>query len=102
MELGSKRKILLLTLTACIAFAIFFSETLAAAELDHDCIGEEHGCLICLQIEAINNFLKTLKIAGIIVFFAGYLVFSAQTFQRHMGFITYLYSPVALKIRLNT
>ena len=63
MEICQKRGILLLVPAVCIGFSTFFSETTIYSGHDHDCIGE--GCPICLQIEAANNFLNTLKLASI-------------------------------------
>jgi hypothetical protein len=99
MELYSKTKIVFLTLTVCIVFSFFFTETLAASSLDHDCTGE--GCPFCMEIEIANNFLKTLKLAGIILFFALFLMFPARTLY-NTELSPCLYSPITLKIRFNS
>ena len=102
MTLCPKRTILLPALAFCVVFSIFSAETLNAANLDHDCIGEANDCRICLQIEAANCFLKTFGLAGIVLFFAARLMFPAQTPQKDTGFNFYPLSPIALKVRFNT
>jgi hypothetical protein len=98
MELYSKRKILLLIPAVCIAFSVVFVETMTAAE--HDCTGE--GCPVCLQIEAAQYFLKTLKLAGIGLFLAVCLVFSVQIHKKYAFSTPYSLSPVLLKDRFNS
>jgi len=99
MELCLNRKTMLLVPAACIAFSVVFTETLTAAEHDHDCTGE--GCPVCLQIEAAKCFLKNLRQAVLGLFFSLCLVFSAQIHKKYAYFIPLL-SPVALKVRFNS
>jgi len=99
MEPQSKNKIMLLIPAACIAFSVVFTETLTAAEHDHDCTGED--CPICLQIEAAKCFLKNLKQAVIGLFLTFCLLFSVKIRKEYACFIPFL-SPVALKVRFNT
>jgi len=99
MELCLNKKNLLLIPAACIAFSVVFTETLTAAEHDHDCTGED--CPVCLQIEAAKCFLRNLKLAVIGLFFAVCLEFSVQIHIKHAYFIPLL-SPVALKVRFNS
>jgi hypothetical protein len=98
MELGFKNKIILV-LSACIAFTVVFAEPLIADGHDHNCIGE--GCPVCLQIEAAKCFLKTLKLAGIGLFFAPHSLLSVQAAQKN-NYIAHSLSPVLLKVRFNS
>jgi hypothetical protein len=99
MELCLNKKNLLLIPAACIAFSVVFTETLIAAEHDHDCTGE--GCSVCLQIETAKCFLKNLKLTVISLFFSICLLFSVQIRIKYVFFIPLL-SPVALKVRFNS
>jgi hypothetical protein len=99
MELQRKRKILILALAACVFFSVAFTETLAAASIDHVCI--EH-CYICLKIEAVEIFLTTLKIAFIGFHTAVFLLFIFQIIHKSTKLITYNLLPVTLKVRNNS
>jgi hypothetical protein len=99
MELCQKKKMLLLVPAVCISFSVFFSETLISAGHDHGCIGE--GCPVCLQVEAADNFLKTMKLAGICFFLTACFVFFAYSAKRHAGFNFCPLSLFGLKIRFN-
>jgi hypothetical protein len=99
MELCLKRKIPLLVLAACIFFAAAFTEILSADTHDHDCIGPD--CSICLIIKAGQNFLKTLKFTGFLLF-AAFLTLLAHVFKRYIGLNAYPLSPVTLKVRFNS
>jgi len=95
-----KRKILLLVLAACIVFSVVSAETLIADEHDHICTG--HSCHVCLQIEIVKCFLRTLNLAGFIFLFAGFLTFFAKVQYTYNKFFYYMLSPVALKVRFNS
>jgi hypothetical protein len=99
MELRSKNKTLLFFLAVCIAFSVVFAETMIAAEYNHDCT--EKDCPVCLQIEAAQYFLKTLKFAGIGLFLAVFLAFSVQI-RKKLAYFTPFLSPVTLKVRFNS
>jgi len=99
MELCLNRKTMLLIPAACIAFSVVFSETLTAAQHDHDCTGE--GCPVCLQIEAAKCFLKNLKQAVIGLFLTFCCVFQVQVYRK-LAYLILLLSPVALKVRFNS
>ena len=100
METGPKRKTLLFALALCIVLPVIFAETLAAASLDHDCIMEE-SCRLCLYIESAHHFLKALKpAAGNIVYDTANGMFPFP--EACTGCANCPYSPIALKVRLNT
>jgi hypothetical protein len=100
MELCPKRKVLFLALAVCMIFSLVFAELVLADAHDHDCIGE--GCPVCLQIEAANNFFKSLKLAGLLYFLAVCAFFLFQTPPRNTEFAIYIHSPIDLKVRFNS
>ena len=89
---------LFLALAACMAFSVVFTGNLAAGDLDHDCIGE--NCPICLAIKAGQNFLKTLKFAGFLLFTV-FLTLFAHISKKHIVNACPL-SPITLKVRFNS
>jgi len=91
---------LLLVPAVCISFSIFFSETLICSGHDHDCTGE--GCPICLQIETANNFLNTMKLAGIYFLLLACIVFFTYTLKSSARFNIYFLSLIGLKVRFNS
>jgi len=99
MELCQKKKILLLVPAVCMGFSIFYSEMLISSCHDHDCIGE--GCPVCLQIETADNFLNTMKLAGIFFFLTACFIFFAYFLKRRVGFRRYSLSLFGLKVRFN-
>jgi len=100
MELYSKRKIHLLIPSVYAAFSAILSVILTASKYDHDCTGED--CPICMQIEAAQSFLKTLKFAVINLVLAVCFLFHTQTGLKYAASITYHFSPIELKVRFNS
>ena len=90
---------LFLALAMCIAFSVVFAENLAAGNSDHDCRGVD--CPVCLVIKAEQNFLKTLKFTGFLLF-AAFLTLFAPIFKRYTGLNPDPLSPVTLKVRFNS
>jgi hypothetical protein len=113
MKLQPVRKILLLVMAICIVFSVILTGILTAGYLDHDCTegkihpislpaNTEPDCPICKRIEIAKIFLKALKLASIVLFFAICSVFIIQTSNAHTAHDAYIFSPVALKVRFNT
>ena len=102
MKICLKRKIILLTLTFCIAFPAVLTEAITSINLGHDCCPVEKECSPCLQIEASLCFLKTLKMTGLFFLFAGCLMFLFQVLVKNKGLVCYPLSPILLKVRFNT
>jgi hypothetical protein len=100
MEMYRKRKILLLVLAACIVFSVVSAETLIADEHDHICTG--HSCHVCLQIEIVKCFLRTLNLAGFILLFVVFFPFFSKVQYIYNKFFYYMLTPVALKVRFNS
>jgi len=100
MELCPKRKMLFLALAVCIAFSVVLAESLAAGDIDHDCIGE--SCPYCLHIETVQDFLKALKTAGSFSSLIGYSVFTVAIPENCAEYNFYSQSPIALKVRFNS
>ena len=99
-ELKLKRKILLIVLAVCTVFSIVSAETLIAADIDHDCT--DHACQICIKLETVKNFLKTIKLLSIIsLSIASFAVYIC--IQKNISnLITYNLTPVMLKVRMNS
>ena len=91
---------LFLALAACIAFSVVFIGNLAAADIDHDCTGE--NCPYCLHIETAKDFLKALKTAGSFSSLTGHLAFTAKTPENCAECTIYSPSPIVLKVRFNS
>jgi ABC-type maltose transport system permease subunit len=110
MELCPKRKILILALSACIIFPVFFTGALAVAEMDHTCTAQEGGCRKtkeencspCLQIEAARYFLKNLRPTLLVSSYTMPLLVSVHISEKYAALNFYSPSPVELKIRFNT
>jgi len=100
MDIYPKWKIMFLILAACIAVSVVFTEPLIAAGHDHDCMGED--CPICLQIEAAECFLKTLKLAEISLFLTACSLLFVQFHKKYACLIFCFLSPVTLKVRFNS
>ena len=99
MELGLKRKIPLFALATCIFLEVVFAGILSVDTHDHDCIGLD--CSTCLVIKAGQNFLKTLKFTGFLLF-AALLTLFAHIFKNDIGRNAHILSPVTLKVRFNS
>jgi hypothetical protein len=96
MKLLSKRKFMLLALVLCLVISVVFAEALISDSHDHDCTGT--NCLICLRIE----LAKSLKLAGIALFFIICPAFYALVSKIRTGPNDYSISPILLKVRFNT
>ena len=103
-----KPKILLLALAICLAFPFFFTETLVAAEIEHDCCPKEEtkeetqDCLPCLHFLAAENLLKNLKQTAIISSSLVPILPVVQVSEDYSSYNFYHLSSVELKVRFNT
>jgi len=95
-----KRKTLFIASASFIIFSILLAIFVVAINTDHDCTGE--ACSPCTVIKAANYFLNNIKLVILVVLFAVTIVFQIQKFEDHKKFNTCIYSPVILKVRLNT
>jgi hypothetical protein len=100
MKLSRKRKILILVLAICIVFSVVSAETLISVGHDHECTG--HSCHVCLQIEIVKCFLRTLNLAGIIFFFTAFHSFFTGTLRIINVIYFNILTPIALKVRFNS
>jgi len=97
------KKVLLLALAACVVFSIFLTVIVTAQSLNHACCKtEESGCLPCLQIEAANNFFRTLKLLIFFALFAAHQMSRTQAPRKYPESNSFFLSPVALKVRFNS
>ena len=100
MLLYLKRKNLFAAFAAFIIFSLIFTMLAMAAIIDHDCTGE--ACPFCMVIKAAVFFLTNTKLAALFIFFTGTIVFLVQRFEKLLVFTACTYSPIILKVRLNT
>ena len=63
-----RKRIAAIILAVTVMFVMIGSALFIAAEVDHDCIGE--NCPICFQINVCRNTLKTLSLAVCAAVFA--------------------------------
>ena len=100
MKFYTGRKFIVFVMAACIAFSLVFTMVAAMDCREHDCIGE--GCPVCLWIETVECFLKTLKQAGIGLLLAVCSLFTVQIYKKYAEFTSCFLSPVLLKVRFNS
>ena len=99
MKLYKRKKILFLLLAACIVLAIVLTENLI--DLDHEatCIWED--CFVCLRIESVKSFIKTLTLAAMI-HMAHILVYQILANGTLSDRNIISLSPITLKVRSNS
>ena len=110
MGYNPKRTVLILLLSVCIVFPVFFTETLIVADLAHGCENEgnctttteEDICYPCLQMELAKNFLKIQRSASVIANPAFNLTFSTRFTENNAVSNYCSLSSVKLKVRFNT
>ena len=110
MVLCLRRKAFYLVLAICVIFPVFFTETMVAAEFDHDCVAQDGGCYIakkeycqpCLLIQAAKYFLKTFEPIIAVSCFSIPLIFSAQSSEHFIDTNYYPLSLIELKVRFNS
>ena len=86
-------------LAAVLAFVMLFSVAYIAEETDHDCTGV--NCAVCHQINACENLLKSLGLAGFGIVAAAV---GAYTLCRVISACTELiraFTLVSLKVKLS-
>jgi putative copper export protein len=90
------KRLPLIVLTACVAFAAVFAEGFVLANLGHGHAGE--ACSVCLQLEAAHNLLEGLGRGGLFVP-AFCLVQRASAVKKHRRFPVLPQTLVALKTK---
>ena len=86
-------------LAAVLAFVMLFSVAYIAEEAGHDCTGV--NCVVCHQINACENLLKSLGLAGFAIVAAAA---GAYTLCRVISACTELiraFTLVSLKVKLS-
>jgi len=102
MEIRLKTKILFFALLICVISAMIFGEVIIAYHFDHECTAIDIYCPVCLKINVLNNFLKTLMTASVILYLAA-LLFSFNIKRlKYLILYPYQLTSVKLKIRSNS
>jgi ABC-type spermidine/putrescine transport system permease subunit I len=94
-----KNKALLLILAAFIVFPVLFTMPLISTEIIHDCAAD--NCRTCIKIEAAKSFLKTIKLAIVLLPVCFLLSFLASFFLKYSFISNNQTSLVEIKVRLN-
>jgi hypothetical protein len=97
---GERKRLLILLCGFCFLAIALFSPEFILSHRDHDCTGAD--CPVCLQVQGLEHFLRTLGFAGIPALI---LAAMRRRFpEKSGGFPSPRVFPsaVALKIRLNT
>lgn len=94
----NNRRLLALLVCVCIAAVFLLSEWFIFTHADHDCTGEH--CSVCAQIHTLENLLKQLGLAPIIVMAAFFNSFAAFALVNR-GNIHAAITPITLKVRMN-
>ena len=102
MKFWIQRKIPLFALAVCVSFAVVFTEVVAAAHLEPECIGISADCPNYLGVKAAADFLDTLQLAVLFFPFSVFLLFLTQTLVIIKEFIPPRLSLIALKVRQDT
>jgi hypothetical protein len=93
------KKLPLVLLTACLAFAALFAEGFVLANTDHVHTGEH--CSLCLQIKAAQSLLDGLGRAGLFAL-ASCLVPRLSAVRNYFYFSAAPQTLVTLKIKNNS
>jgi hypothetical protein len=95
----SRKRLLLIVITACVALAAVFAQAFVFTHLEHDCVGED--CPVCLQIETALSLLKGLGLLGAIAFAGVASVCSKIIGGKANSLYIGLMTPVTLKVKLS-
>jgi len=81
---------------------LVLGEIIISYHIDHKCTEIEANCLICIKINVLRNFLKTLKIICVCLYLAA--LFLSLNWNKLKYFVScpYRLSPVFLKVRINS
>jgi len=104
VELRYKVKAFLLLLAACFVFTVIFAQIQNAAGFNHDCDENSYitsPCIECFLIKTSRNFLKLILLVCIGLSLPLVIQFALNIDDYLRGKI-YLFSPVMLKVRINS
>ncbi|MDR1933550.1 MAG: hypothetical protein LBQ57_12105 [Spirochaetales bacterium] len=96
----SRKRLFLVILAACFAFAAISAEVFILTHIEHPCCGEE--CPVCLQIEIAQDALKGLGLAGAAVFGLVFTLNINRITEKLRPCFICLPTPVALNVKSNT
>ena len=94
-----KKRIISLAVAVAVLFVMLYSALFIAAEVDHDCVGE--NCQICYQISVCENTLKNLSLAVCAVAFAAAFTYTLCRSISACAEVAPSYTLVSLKVKLS-
>ncbi len=94
-----QKRLAALLVAAAVLFIMLFSALYIAAEVHHDCTGED--CRVCTLICLCQNALKNLSLAICAAAFSAVLVSAFRKILSCSRFFTWKSSPVTLKVKLS-
>lgn len=86
-------------LAVVLAFVMLSSVAYIAAESDHDCTGVD--CAICHQINACENLLKNIGLAGFAVATAAAILYVLCRIISSCTEVIHTFTLVSLKVKLS-
>ena len=86
-------------LAVVLAFVMLSSVAYIAAEADHDCTGVD--CAICHQINACENLLKNIGLAGFAAAAAAVLLYVLCRIISSCTEVIHTFTLVSLKVKLS-
>gem|GEM_PF-5203189 len=98
----SKTTLLFLALLICVISAMVFGEIFIYSHVDHECTEIGTNCLVCIKINVLKNFLKTLKMASVCFCLAVLLSCFNWKKRKDLVFSQHQFSPITLKVRINS
>lgn len=86
-------------LAAVLAVVMLFSAVYIAVEANHDCSGED--CAICHQLQACENLLKSIGLAGAAAVFAVAVRYALCRIIPSCAELVRTFTLVSLKVKLS-
>ena len=95
--------LLALALLLCFVFLALFSEAFVLSHADHahDHSGMDGSCMICVHLRHVENLLRQLTMSVAAAFFGFVRQIAAVAVLSSAAWAFGLFTPVALKTRLN-
>ena len=95
-----RKKWLLSIVAVCVVAAAICASYTAVSHYDHNCADDD--CLVCLQAENAQNFLKALGTAALLTAVFAFALRRTTVSRPPRAVSILLITPITLKVRLNT
>ena len=94
-----RNRFLTTLLTIAVAFVMLTSVAYIAKESHHDCVGD--NCAICHQLQACENLLKSIGLAGAAAVFAAAVRYALCSVIPSCAEVVRTFTLVSLKVKLS-